>query len=60
MITNTNILNRVEMAIKLTNSFLKSNCVAYDAVDLAMEQFGLEAEEQSSEIFDLICRMMDH
>ena len=58
MITNTNILNRVEMAIELATSFIKSNFSTYDAVESAMDQFGLTYEEQSSEIFDLICRML--
>ena len=60
MITNTNTLNRVSMAIEVATLFIKSNFSTYDAVELAMDQFGLTYEEQSDEAFDLICRMLNN
>lgn len=58
MITNTNMLNRVEMAIEVAKSLLTSNISTYDAVELSMRQFGLTYEAQSDEAFDLICQML--
>lgn len=58
MIVNENILGRAEKAVELAKSFIRSHFPEYDAVEMAMEQFGLWCEEQSEEIYDLICRMV--
>lgn len=58
MIVNENILRRAEQAVELAKSFIASHFPEYDAVEMAMEQFGLWCEEQADELFDLICKMV--
>ena len=58
MITNENILRRAEHAVELAKSFIASHFPEYDAVEMAMDQFGLWCEEQADDLFDLICRMV--
>lgn len=53
-----NVYNRIEMAIANAVSLMGSKFSTYDAVDCAMDQFGLNYEAESEEIFDLICMMI--
>lgn len=58
MITNTNVLSRTEMAITVAASLIESKFTTFDAIEAAMSELGLQYEEQSDEIFDLIARML--
>ena len=55
---NTKNFGRIEMAASLAKSFLKSKFTTFDAIDGAMQQFGLNYEDGSEEIFDFLARYL--
>ena len=58
MTIENNQLARIEAAITKAVSYLASNFVSYDAIDLAMDDFGRSHEANAMDIFDFMATMI--